>query len=510
MIFMKALLDTNIIIHRENIQATNYSIGLLFYWLDKLHYDKCIHPFTIIELHKLKKLDMKHLYDAKLGSYTEIKTIAPQTIDFKSKLRDSPKTQNDIVDNQLLCEVYSGRVDLLITENRYMRNKALSLGIDNRIFSINSFITKMTAENPGLMNYKMLSVKREYFGNIDVSNSFFDSFRSSYSKFDDWFARKSNEEAYICKNDNGNILGFLYLKTEYPDENYSDIIPAFIPKKRLKIGTFKVEASGFRLGERFIKIIFDNAINFQAEEIYVTLFENRSELAALENLLYRWGFYRYGKKLSCGKEEIVLVKKIGVYDTKQTPKCNFPNITYNHQKFIVPIYAKYHTTLLPDSKLNTENEIDFLGRFPHRYALQKVYISLTFERNILPGDLILFYRPGENSGRKSYESVLTTVGIVDEVQYNFTAKSEFVKCCQNRSVFSSDELNSLWIRDRDKLLVLKFIYVASLNKRLNLSYLWDKGIIPFPNGPRPFTKITDSQFNTILSDSKTILKFCEE
>lgn len=507
---MKALLDTNIIIHRENTQATNYSIGLLFYWLDRLHYDKCIHPLTILELRKFKNLNMQHLYDAKLGAYTELKTIAQQTIDFKAKLKDLPKTQNDAIDNQLLCEVYCGRVDLLITEDRRMRNKAVSLGIDDRVYSINAFITKMTAENPGLMNYKMLSVKREYFENIDVSNSFFDSFRASYSKFDDWFARKSNEEAYICKNDNGDILGFLYLKVEYPDENYSDIIPAFIPKKRLKIGTFKVEASGFRLGERFIKIIFDNAINSQVDEIYVTLFENRSELAALENLLCRWGFYRYGKKVSYGKEETVLVKKLGIYDAKQTPKYNFPNTTYNHQKFIVPIYAKYHTTLLPDSKLNTENEIDFLGRYPHRYALQKVYISLTLERNILPGDLILFYRPGENSGRKGYESVLTTVGIVDEIQYNFTSKSEFVKSCQNRSVFSNNDLDSLWTRDRNKLLVLKFIYVASLNKRLNLSYLWDKDILSFPNGPRPFTKITDSQFNMILSDSKTILKFCEE
>lgn len=44
---MRALLDTNIIIHRESMQATNYSIGQLYYWLDKLHYVKLIHPYTI-------------------------------------------------------------------------------------------------------------------------------------------------------------------------------------------------------------------------------------------------------------------------------------------------------------------------------------------------------------------------------------------------------------------------------------------------------------------------------
>lgn len=33
---MRALLDTNIIIHRENKRVSNYSIGHLFQWLDKL------------------------------------------------------------------------------------------------------------------------------------------------------------------------------------------------------------------------------------------------------------------------------------------------------------------------------------------------------------------------------------------------------------------------------------------------------------------------------------------
>lgn len=507
---MKALLDTNIIIHRENTQATNYSIGLLFYWLDKMHYDKCIHPLTVIELRKLKNSNMQQLYDAKLGAYIELKTIAPQTTDFMSKLTNLPKTQNDVIDNQLLYEVYSGRTDFLITEDRRMRNKAISLGIEDRVFSINSFVSKMTADNPELMNYKMLSVKKEYFGNIDVTDQFFDSFRSLYSKFDNWFAGKCNEKAYICKNDNNDILGFLYLKTENIDENYSDIAPAFAAKKRLKIGTFKVETSGFRLGERFIKIIFDNALERHVDEIYVTIFEGKSELAALENLLSRWGFYKYGKKIRDGKEETVLVKNIGIYDKGQTPKENFPNIIYNHQKFLVPIIPKFHTTLLPDSKLNTENEIDFLGQYPHRYALQKVYISFSFERNIFPGDIILFYRPGEHEGRKGYESVITTVGIVDEVQYNFSTKDDFFKHCQNRSVFANNELDSFWTKNQARLLVLKFIYVRSLKKKLNLSYLWDQEIVPYPNGPRPFTKITDQQFDMILSDSETILRFCEE
>lgn len=50
----RALLDTNIIIHRENIKPTNYSIGQLFYWLDKLNYEKVIHPLPLRNCKNLK------------------------------------------------------------------------------------------------------------------------------------------------------------------------------------------------------------------------------------------------------------------------------------------------------------------------------------------------------------------------------------------------------------------------------------------------------------------------
>ncbi len=61
-----------------------------------------------------------------------------------------------------------------------------------------------------------------------------------------------------------------------------------MPKKRLKIGTFKVVASGFRLGERFLKIVFDNAIANKVEEIYVTIFDKTSEQKRLIALLTDW------------------------------------------------------------------------------------------------------------------------------------------------------------------------------------------------------------------------------
>ena len=158
---MRALLDTNIVIHRENNIVSNQGIGLLFYWLDKLNYTKCIHPFVVEELRSYKNTELQELYDVKLASYEELKTIALQSEDFKSKLPDI-KSNNDRIDNQLLCEVYSKRVDLLITEDKALRRKAQSLNIANKVLSINQFVSLCTAENPELINYKMLAVKKEY------------------------------------------------------------------------------------------------------------------------------------------------------------------------------------------------------------------------------------------------------------------------------------------------------------------------------------------------------------
>ena len=53
--------------------------------------------------------------------------------------------------------------------------------------------------------------------------------------------------------------------------------------------------------------------------------------------------------------------------------------------------------------------------------------------------------------------------------------------------------------------MVKFIYITSFVNKLNLGYLWEQHIIEAPNGPRPFDKLTDAQFEQIVRDSKTKL-----
>lgn len=234
---------------------------------------------------------------------------------------------------------------------------------------------------------------------------------------------------------------------------------------------------------------------------------NRPELRMLYDLLVRWGFYKYGIKKNCNGEEVVLVKKMAGYDISKSVKENFPNIRYNVQKFFLPIEAQYHTPLFPDSQLRTEGNFDYLGDKAHRYALQKVYISFSFKRDMRPGDLLVIYRNGTTVGRKAYESVASTICVIDEVRYDFSSKDDYLKYCENRTVFSQETLDQLWEKHHNNLLVVKFIFVKSLTKRITLGKLWDSGIVPQNRGPRSFDHISDADFDTILAKSQTKIHF---
>ena len=503
---MRILLDTNIVINRETSPSPNYSIGHLYHWISKLKYDILIHQYTVEEILKYSTDTNQSLLQTKIDAYEVLASVIEPSAEFLNKLPLPSRGSNDDIDNCLIFEVYNNRVDLLITEDRQMIYKANVLGIQDRVLTINQFITRVTNENPTLIKYDVLSVTKVKFADVNHADTFFDNFRDNYDGFDNWFLRKSNEDAYICKDSSGTMLGFLYLKLEDESEPYHDMEPLFQPQRRLKIGTFKVESTGFRLGERFIKIIFDNAIQLKVKEIYVTMFEEQKELIALRDLLRRWGFIDYGIKNTRNGKEIVLLKHLNKYDPHKTPKENYPNVLYTKKKLFMPIMPEYHTKLFPDSILKTEESGDFIDQIAYRYALQKVYISwTTVANNAQPGDLVLFYRMGDEGTNKKYSSVVSTIGVVESIISHFDNREDFLSHCQNRSVFTLDDLNSFWNNEwrQRNMKVMKFLFVKNLKKRPTLEVLWEEEIIPPPNGPRQFTEMSDVHFNLLLERSET-------
>ena len=493
---MKALLDTNIIIHREASMVLNQDIGILYRWLERANYTKCIHSVTVAEIDKNPNQQTRDLFHVKLANYELIEIPSPIQTEVQVVSNRIDVNSNDVNDTQLLNEVYVGRVDILITEDKKIHKKAKELGIEDKVFTIDSFLEKTFAEHPDLVNYKVLNVQKLKFGRINIEDSFFESLKEDYVGFDKWFTRKFDEEAYITINsNNGLLLSFLFLKVEGKDEIYADINPIFSPKKRLKIGTFKVINNGFRLGERFMKIIFDNALKNNVEEIYVTIFDRRDEQRRLIDLLEQWGFVYWGMK----NNELVYVRDFTHTTNDEYLKRHYPFMLRNKDCYIVPIYPDYHTELLPDSILNTESPEEFIEDFPHRNGINKVYVSRAIEPHPVKGDILVFYRTGGY-----YKSVVSTIGVVQEVRYDFIDENDFILYCRKSSVFPEDQLRAIWRYKKSKPFAIRFLYVYSFPHRINMKELIDIQVLGGVNdAPRGFKHISTEQFNKILKATRS-------
>lgn len=489
------LLDTNIVIHRESSNNVAYEVLQLYKLLDSLKVTKYVHEDIKLELNKYKKESIKNVMLAKIDAYNILNSLTINDAFFESVVNKYSSNDNSEIDNKFLYQIYKGKVDYFITEDRALLQKAKDLFLSDVVLSTSDFLRKVENEYPSLIKYPVLSIKLTSIGSLDVNDQFFDSLREDYEgiKFNNWFNRKSNEDAYIFKNKEG-LQGFLYLKIETKDEDYTNIKPVFKPAKRLKVGTFKINSTGLRLGERFIKIIIDNAIKGKVDEIYVTMFEDRrQEVKVLMKLMESWGFVKWGYKQSNG--ELVLVKKMkGFYDKTKDPKFNYPFTKDNIKYGLLPIEPQWHTELFPDLYLKNENMSLFEER-PCGYAIEKTYVCKGMPNTLSTGDIMTIYRMGNRYPAKYY-SVATGYCIIQEIRYPRTY-DEFLDICSNKSVFTKEQLYDLYY-NQDRKTIIKLLYVKSLEKKVNYGDMLYNNIISELDGPRLSTLMSKCQFEKLL------------
>ncbi|WP_337043761.1 N-acetyltransferase [Emticicia sp. 17c] len=305
------------------------------------------------------------------------------------------------------------------------------------------------------------------FSQIDINNPFFDSLKLDYREFEKWFAKKASDgaEAYLLIDKN-NIEAFLYLKIE--EDDVLDIEPPLPRAKRVKVGTFKVNPHGTRLGERFIKKIFDYAFKHNTSQVYVTIFDKH---IALIQLFEKYGFKRIALKHTNNGTELVFLKD---FNTIQNDVLlDYPRFKLNNnKKFLLSIYPEYHTRLFPDSILNNESfsEIEDVS---HTNSIHKVYICFMDVSVLKTGDLILIYRTKDDKGPAYYRSVVTSVCVVEEVRVkaNFNNINDFLNYCKPYSVFKQDELLD-WFSKKN-IFVIKMTYNAAFQKKITRGNLID-------------------------------------
>lgn len=331
------------------------------------------------------------------------------------------------------------------------------------------------------------------FGEIDLSDSFFDSLKSDYGEFEHWFTRKADDFAYVFSGDAGEIDGFLYLKME--NGAVDDVEPPLPPACRVKVGTLKINPHGTRLGERFLKKIFDHAVTRAAKEIYVTVFEKH---AALVSLFQRYGFEQRASKTTLNGTELVLVKVMGNVDGGVLER--YPLVAAGgNSMYLLSLYPQWHTRLLPDSILNNE-DASIVQDVSHTNSIHKVYLaSMRGMENLRQGDVILIYRTSDGTGPAHYRSVATSVCVIEEYRNirSFSSRDEFMAYCAPYSVFSAAELNDFWDRKRYPH-VVRFTYNFALPKRVTRGKMIEN--LGFDAGSYwGFMPLTFDQFKAAIS-----------
>lgn len=297
------------------------------------------------------------------------------------------------------------------------------------------------------------------FSEVDLKDPFFQSLRDDYPGFDEWFKGKKDQDAFV-QYEGSQIIGFLYLKVE--SQIVDDVVPNICAEKILKVGTFKINAHGTKMGEQFVKIIMDYAINEKVDVCYVTIFEKHESLI---NLVQQFGFEYHGVKGSGDRQENVYLKKMN----SMTGNINkdFPAISIeNAKKYILSIYPKYHSVMFPDSILTTENK-NIITDVSYTNSIHKIYVC-TMEQveNLKYGDIVVLYRTAEYGRSAEYSAVATSICVIEDIkkQNEFASFDEFYKYASKYSVFDEADLRYWYNRGGCK--AVKMTYNAALKKRI--------------------------------------------
>lgn len=297
------------------------------------------------------------------------------------------------------------------------------------------------------------------FKDIDLSDTFFDSLKEDYSEFSEWFTKKSENNAIIHFDRNYKLNGFLYLKSEYED---LEIDPPQGVLNRLKVGTMKIDAHGTRLGERFIKKIFDYALHKKSDEIYVTIFNKHDQLISL---FRRYSFNKIGvKHTHNGIEDVFSRKMKGSEVVADYP---FINIRKDSNIYFLSIKPEYHSRLFPDSLLKTEDN-RVVKDISHTNSIHKIYIGSMFGmENLKNGDVVVMYRTADDGKLAKYSAVFTSICVVDEYSHisNYNNQESFYNYCKKYSTFNESELREFYNNKKYKH-IIKMSYNLALTKRV--------------------------------------------
>ena len=481
----RILIDTNIIIYREDLEKVPDDVQELLRILNETNHKVVTHPLSLEEIKKDKNTERKEIVLSKLKTYPIIES-PPHPEEDNNFMSFVGQTSNphDIVDNHLLYCVYKNAVDFLITEDEKIHKKAIKTGISDRIFHVNEALEYFRREIAERILHPP-PLKHLPVHNLNLEDPIFDSLKRDYDGFDRWWKKisKDGRKAWVHYV-NGKIGAILILK----DENEPiDSIPPLPKKKRLKICTLKVDPidRGSKIGELFIKISIQSAVQKGIDEIYLTHFTGSNDF--LVSLIEEYGFYHTAKKEN---GEDIFVKRLipdenQTYLPQEVYRVFYPSFYDGNRvnKFIVPIRPEWHNRLFTEYRQRQLTLFEFMGEFiVEGNTIKKAYLCHSKIRGMKEGDILLFYRSGDARG-------ITSIGIVEKVYDNITNPNRIISYVGKRSVYSYSEINDI---SKKRTKVILFWWIRHFEKPVEYRFLLDNGILNWP--PRTIIKIPHDKY----------------
>lgn len=467
---LKVSLSYELMSHLYEKDWENEQLMLALAWLEKIQAEIYVDDLTLLILWEdgkiptLKSLPFKNVRILKIKDFSysskEDKKILYEwynTYLNNSKYQLLKNNRKQIWDlfhlRANMCHLQclkQGFIDMILSEDPLLFTMAGKIGVVQFIYGLSQFLDRCEIDYPQKSPFRGISIYKVKFQNVDVRDSFFDSFRQEYFQFDEWFNKKKNETAYVVWDENNKVRAFLYLKIEMRTEDYAMISPSFSYAKRLKIGSFKVDMHGARMFERFLSIVFNTALSEHVTEIYITLFPKYKSRLLLKEQLYRWGFESWGTKY----QEEVLVKDFRKHDCAKYRRC-YPFHNRPSQVFMICLDKKYEEALFG------QNETSYTCD-ENLYPIRKIIICHGRKYGIKRSSVLLFYSFAQHR--------LTHIGIVEDVLYNFKSEKDFIFACKKRSIFSSNQLIRYWNFCKQTPFVVKFLnaYAVPFNDSVKM------------------------------------------
>lgn len=455
---MNILLDTNILIPLED---TRRILESSFAEMRKLSAEQqhClyIHPMQIQDIKRDRNEMRKSIVISRLAQYPQIENPPILTDSECLELGLHQGNDNDKVDNNVLFAVYRGAVHILVTNDEGIHKKAAKIGVQEKVFRLEQFVHFLRRSSSSKKSLEYTGVRERFLYEIDKSQTFFDSLRTSYDGFDIWYQKCAEEQrkCWCIEDDNKKIVAICIYKKEQDAKliDQGEVTRGSI----LKLCTFKVDAlaRGKKLGERLMYIAFNYCVQNNIDWVYLHTFGE--EQKTLVGLCEEFGFSLLGKY----HNDDVYIKpmkfKEDSISTLDSLIRYYPYFSDNGaiNKYIIPIQPRYHEDLFPDlsSMKGSLFEKDQSLYSCQGNTIKKAYLCHAKTKSIKRGDIIFFYRSRD---RKSIQCM----GIVEDAFFSDNVNDVFAMIAK-RTVYNYEELQSIMNR---KTLVILFRYIVCQNE----------------------------------------------